>query len=95
MFSRRRRATAPRTVSPWPFVGMGLMAASFFLYAASGLLAPAWGVVVLLVIWLALLLLCFAWWTPHPRRLPWVGVFAVAFWFAALNAGGAFLGWTA
>jgi hypothetical protein len=95
VFSRRRRATAPRKVSPWPFVGMGLMAASFFLYAASGLLAPAWGVVVLLVIWLALLLLCFAWWTPHPRRLPWVGLFAVVFWFAALNAGGAFLGWTA
>ncbi|WP_193613091.1 hypothetical protein [Nocardioides lijunqiniae] len=71
------------------------MAASFFLYAASGLLAPPWGVGVLLLVWLGLLLLCFAWWTPHPHRLPWVALFSVAFWFAALNAGGAFLGWTA
>lgn len=95
MYSRRRRSTPPRAVSPWPFVGLGLMAASFFLYAASVLLAPAWAVVVLLLTWLALLLLCFAWWTPHPRRLPWVGVGSVALWFAALNAGAALLGWTA
>ncbi|MCD4527473.1 hypothetical protein [Nocardioides sp. cx-173] len=71
------------------------MAASFFLYAASGMLAPPWGVAVLLLVWLVLLLVCFAWWTPHPQRLPWVGLLSVVLWFAALNAGGAFLGWTA
>ena len=74
---------------------MALMAAAFFLYAASGLLAPWWGVVLLLLIWLALFVLSCVWWTPHPGRLPWVGVFTILFWFAALNAGGAFLGWTA
>lgn len=95
MLRRRRRSTPPRAISPWPFVGMGLMAASLFLYGASGLLAPAWAVVVLIVVWLVLFVLCCRWWTPHPTRLPWVAVLAVVLWFAALTAGGAFLGWSA
>lgn len=95
MFRRRRRATRPRLISPWPFVGMGLMAASLFLYGASGLLAPAWAVATLLLVWLVLFVLCCRWWTRHPKRLPFVALFAVVFWFAALTAGGAWLGWTA
>jgi hypothetical protein len=35
------------------------------------------------------------WWTPHPPRLPFVAGFAVVLWFAAVSAGGAWLGWTA
>ncbi|WP_435741728.1 hypothetical protein [Nocardioides sp. SYSU DS0663] len=98
LFSRRRTVQPqrrPDALSPWPFVGLVLMAMAFFLYAASGLIAPAWAVVVLLLVWFLLLLTCFAWWSSHPRRLPWVGVGAMLFWFLALNAGGAFLGWTA
>ena len=95
MYRRRRRATGPRQISPWPFVGMGLMAATLFLYGASGLLAPAWAVVALLLVWLVLFVLSCRWWTPHPKRLPFVALFAVVFWFAALVAGGAFLGWDA
>jgi hypothetical protein len=90
------RTTAGRqAVSPWPFVGMAGMACVFFLYAASGLLAPWWAVVVLLVVWLLLLVLATRWWTPHPKRLPWLAVFALVLWFAAMNAGGAWLGWSA
>ena len=37
--------------SPWPFIAMMGMAGCFFLYAASGLLAPWYGVVLLLLIW--------------------------------------------
>ena len=81
--------------SPWPFVGMVLMACAFFLYAASGLVAPVWGVVVLMLVWLALFVVCCAWWTPHPRRLPFVAVGAIVLWFAVVTAGGAWLGWTA
>ena len=81
--------------SPWPFVGMVGMAAAFFLYAASGLVAPWWGVVLLLAVWVLLLAVACVWWTPYPKRLPWVAVFAVVFWFAAVSAGGAWLGWTA
>lgn len=70
--------------SPWPFVGMAGMACAFFLYAASGLLAPWWSVVSLLAVWVALFALACAWWTPHPRRLPWVAVVAIVLWMVAI-----------
>lgn len=92
---RRRRATAPREVSPWPFAGMCLMAGDFFLYAASGLVAPAWGVAALLLVWLVLFVLCCTWWTPHPKRLVPVALLAMVFWFCALVAGAAWLDWSA
>lgn len=88
----------PRTraeVSPWPFVGMAGMAGAFFLYAASGLLAPWWGVALLMVVWLALFVQACLWWTPHPRRVPLLPLVAVVLWFLVLTAGGAWLGWTA
>lgn len=74
---------------------MALMACAFFLYAASGLVAPWWGVVGLLVVWLALFVVACRWWTPQPRRLPAVGVVAIGLWFGLVTAGGAWLGWTA
>ncbi len=92
--ARRRRVRPVQEVSPQPFIGMGLMAAAFFLYAASGLVAPGWAVAALLLVWALLFVLCVRWWTPHPRRLPYVAVGAMAFWFLALVAGGAFLGWS-
>ena len=82
-------------VSPWPFVGMIGMAAAFFLYAASGLLVPLWALVGLMFVWLVLFATACRWWTPHPRRVLLLPVVAVVFWFAAVNAGGAWLGWTA
>jgi hypothetical protein len=91
----RSRPNNPNAVSPWPFVGMAGMACAFFLYAASGLLAPWWAVVVLLLVWVVLLLVATRWWTPHPQRVPFVAVFAVVLWFGAMNAGGAWLGWSA
>ena len=91
----RRRVRPPRTVDPWPFVGMVLMATAFFLYAASGLLAPWWGVALLLLLWVALFVLCCVWWSRHPRRLPVVGVAAIVMWFVLVTAGGVWLGWSA
>lgn len=89
---RRRNRNA---TSPWPFVGMAGMACAFFLYAASGLVAPWWAVVLLLVVWMALMVVATAWWTRHPGWVPWLAVFAVVFWFATVNAGAFLLGWTA
>jgi hypothetical protein len=66
--------------SPWPFVGMAGMACTFFLYAASGLLVPWWAVVLLLGVWVLLLVVACAWWTPHPRRVPWVSLVSLALW---------------
>ncbi|MFP5345437.1 MAG: hypothetical protein ACLGIA_00165 [Actinomycetes bacterium] len=65
-----------------------------FFYLASGLMAPLWAIVVLLVCWLALafwlarLALASSWWTPAPP------VVAVVLWFGALTAGERLLGWT-
>lgn len=90
-----RRPRGRPDVSPWPFVGMAGMACAFFLYAASGLVAPWWAAALLLVVWVLLFVVACAWWTLHPRWVPGVAVFAVVFWFAAVSAGGAWLGWTA
>lgn len=86
---------AQTKASPWPFVGMAGMACAFFLYAASGLVAPWWAVVLLLVVWVALFLVACAWWTPHPGWLPGLAVFTVVLWFAVVSAGGLLLDWTA
>jgi hypothetical protein len=100
--SRRRRIKAPaldpatgERLSPWSFVGMVLMACSFFLYAASGLVAPWWAVAALLVVWAALLVLSLSWFVRRPTWVPLVGIFSIAVWFAALVAGGALLHWSA
>lgn len=82
-------------ISPWPFVGMAGMAGTFFLNAASGLLAPWYGVVVLLLVWLGLLLLGFRWWTPHPVRLALLPVVSLVVWFGIVIAGDVWLNWTA
>lgn len=71
------------------------MAAVFFLYAVSGLVAPLWAVVVLLALWFAMFVACCTWWSSHPRRITVVALGLAVLWFAALNAGGAWLGWTA
>ncbi|WP_435769454.1 hypothetical protein [Nocardioides sp. SYSU DS0651] len=99
--SRRRRvrpvAVDPatgRTISPWPFVGLVLVVSSFFLYAAAGLLAPTWAVVVLLLTWVVMFALCFVWWS-RPRRVMALGVLSFVWWFAAITAGGVLLDWTA
>lgn len=83
----------PNATSPWPFVGMGGMACAFFLYAASGSIAPWWGVVVMLLLWLVMFATACRWWTPHPARVPFVAGFAIAFWFAAMFGGAALFNW--
>ncbi|QCW51146.1 hypothetical protein FE634_13365 [Nocardioides dongxiaopingii] len=92
---RRRVAAPPRATDFWPFGGMILMAATLFLYGASGLVAPWWAVVVLLVLWLALFVLACSWWSSHPRRITVLALGALALWFASLVAGASLLGWSA
>jgi hypothetical protein len=80
---------------PWPFVAMIGMAFSFFLYAASGLLAPWWGVALLLLVWVALFVVATRWWTPHPKRTLLLPLIAIVVWFGVLFAGEALFSWTA
>ena len=81
--------------SPWPFVAMMGMAGTFFLYAASGLLAPWYGVVLLLLVWVVLFVIACRWWTPHPKLMLVLPAIAVVIWFAVLILGEALLDWTA
>jgi hypothetical protein len=93
--ARRRGQLVAEKVSPWPFIGMGGMACTFFLNAASGLLAPLWGVAVLLGVWFALLLVGFRWWTPHPLRVAVLPLVSGVAWFGLLMAGDLWFGWNA
>jgi hypothetical protein len=70
-------------------LGMGIW------YAASGLVAPAWAVVGLLAIWIALLLVGLRLRTRRPWLMLLVPVAAIAIWVAVVSAGDAFLNWTA
>jgi hypothetical protein len=65
---------------------MAGMAGAFFLYAASGLLAPWWVVGLLLVLWLVLFVIACSWFTPHPKRVVVVPVVAVVLWFGIVVA---------
>ena len=47
------------------------------------------------MVWAFLLFLATAWWSLHPTWVPWIPVFAGVLWFVVMNAGGAWLGWTA
>ena len=77
------------------FIGMAGMASVGFLYFASGLVAPAWAVVVLCLFWLALLILGMRWFMTRPLRVFALPFIAVVVWFAAITLGAALLGWTA
>lgn len=84
---------APPKASPWPFVGLALLAAGGFLVLASGPVTPWWGQLLLAAVWVAALVRALTWWTPHPGRVVWVAVAELAAWFAVLVAGAALGGW--
>ncbi len=71
------------------------MAAAFFLYAASGLVAPWWVVALLVLVWLGVFAVSCTWWTTHPRRITVAALALMALWFAVLTLGAALLDWTA
>ena len=93
MMARRRRVRPPKAISPRPFIGLGLMAASAFLYGYSAVVVPWYVFVVLLLVWVFLLLVCLAWWSAHPQRLPWVGALSFVVWFAVILGGGLAFDW--
>jgi hypothetical protein len=58
---------------------IGLVCVLFLDLGAAGVLRW-WAVVALVVAWLVLFALACAWWTPHPRRLPWLAVTGLVLW---------------
>ncbi|MDN5745401.1 MAG: hypothetical protein L0H31_09800 [Nocardioidaceae bacterium] len=106
-FDRRRRVrpvvidrATGRAVSPTPFIGLGLVASSLFLYGASfflkeagGPLVPLWAATVLFGTWLVMAVLCLRWWTSRPRWALAVGVASFVWWFLAVVLGAVILAW--
>ena len=70
-----------------------------FPFAASGLVTPLWGIVVLYGWWLALAVLVVRSLRAPPNRRPFVALavpfVALAGWFAFVSLGSVLLGWTA
>jgi len=77
------------------WIGMAGLAVVLFMYSASGLLAPLWAVVALLLVWLVLFVVACRWFMRYPLRVLVLPLIAAGIWFAAMFGGGAFLGWTA
>ena len=77
------------------WVGMAGQLATLVWYMASGLLAPGWAVICLLVIWLGLFGLAIYLLRKNPAWVLVVPVLSAAIWFAVMSAGDAWLGWTA
>jgi hypothetical protein len=56
------------------------MACLLFLDLGSGAVLRWWAVGMLVLVWVALFVLSLAWWSPHPRRLPWVAGAGFGIW---------------
>lgn len=82
-----------RLVVPW--VVLAVMVAVLPFYLASGLVAPLWAVVALVLCWTGLVYLVVRWRRSHPYRVLVVPVVAMGWWFLVISAGEAWLGWTA
>jgi hypothetical protein len=78
----------------WFGIACALHLIAGFFYISSGLIAPLWAVVFLLVIWLILAILLVRMRQTGARTLT-IPVAAAAIWFLVLWLGDTFLDWTA
>jgi hypothetical protein len=70
--------------SPWPFVGIGAIVCLGFVYGASILFLPWWGVALLMLLWLLLMRQGTRWFTPRPRGTLLLALAGVAAWLVAV-----------
>ena len=78
--SRPPQPPAPPRISPLPFAGMIGLVCVLFLDLGATIVLPWWAVTVLVVVWVALFVVACAWWTPHPRRVPWLAGVGLVLW---------------
>ncbi len=77
------------------WLGLAALLVTLIFYASSGLLAPAWAVAVLLVVWLVLVVIAIQFLrTRRPLNVVPLPIAAWLIWFGALSAGEKWLGWT-
>ncbi|BCJ64012.1 hypothetical protein [Polymorphospora rubra] len=82
----------PARIAGW--TGLVAHLATLVWYAASGLLAPGWAVLLLLLVWAGLLAVAIVLLRRRPAYVLLVPVVSALFWFGAISAGEAWLGWT-
>lgn len=87
----------PRTVAKYVIAGLAIAALVVLapFYFAAGLMAPGWAVAVFIAVWLVLFGLACLWIRRKPLWVIPLPFVAAAFWFGGMNAGAAWLGWTA
>ncbi len=76
-------------------LALALHFATGLLYAAAGLIAPTWAVLLLWGAWVVLLWLLVRLWRRRPVLALLVPPAAIGLFVGVLGAGGAVLGWTA
>jgi hypothetical protein len=89
--------TARRPVVGYLVAGLGvlLLVAELPFALASGLVAPPWAVVLLVLLWCVLFVAAIRWFRRHPGRVLLLPVLGAVVWFGALTFGEQVLGWTA
>ncbi len=90
---------AKESISPVALV-LGLVALALqlvvgYFVLASGLVAPLWAVLTLVLVWVVALIVGWRIWRVHPAVAVAVPVVTALIWLAVIFAGGQFLGWTA
>lgn len=72
-------------LTPWGFIGIGVLACDLFLYGASATFAPLWLLVLMIAIWLPLMGLGMIWFTDQPKRTFWVSIVGVVLWLCEIG----------
>jgi hypothetical protein len=68
------------------------LACVLFVDVASLAVVDGWVVLLLVVTWAVIFLVALAWWTPHPKRLPWLAVLGLVLWVLIVIGGSIALG---
>ncbi|SDX91742.1 hypothetical protein SAMN05444365_10164 [Micromonospora pattaloongensis] len=77
------------------WLGLAGHAFMLFWYAVSGLVAPSWAIVLLMMVWAGLLAVAVRLLRSRPLLVPLVPIAAAVIWIGALTAGQIWLNWTA
>lgn len=91
------RATPTTTVAQkfGRALGLLLMLVVGWFYVVSGLVAPLWAVIGLLIVWGVVLVMGLREWKTRPLWILAAPFALVVFWAIVIWAGGQFLGWSA
>ncbi|RPF28378.1 hypothetical protein [Georgenia muralis] len=76
-------------------VGVLLLLVLLPVFLSSGLLAPGWAVVALVLVWVVALVLAVRWFRRHPGRVLALPFALAAVWLVTMYVGDLVLGWTA